>query len=228
MGKLCPAGFNRLGNTLMFYSENIHFSAKSVYFTDKNGRRMTPGQALSKALARAASWGEDLGLLMVDWAGYCPFWRWRKFVYSLAGLKIGKKSKIHFGARFFRPAGIEIGEDTLVGELAFLDGRASLKIGNHVDIASQVLIYNSEHDIESSDFRAREEAVEIEDYVFIGPGAIILPGVKIGRGAVIGAGAVVTKPVEAGKIVGGVPAKEIGERKNKDFTYKLGRSRLFQ
>ena len=66
------------------------------------------------------------------------------------------------------------------------------------------------------------------DYVFIGPRVIILPGVKIGKGAVVAAGAVVTKDVSEFTIVGGVPAKEIGERKNKKPNYKLGRARLFQ
>ncbi|KKQ96441.1 MAG: Acetyltransferase, partial [Candidatus Woesebacteria bacterium GW2011_GWA1_39_12] len=70
--------------------------------------------------------------------------------------------------------------------------------------------------------------VEIKDYVFIGPRAIILPGVSIGRGAVVAAGAVVTKNVPDFAIVGGVPAKVIGERKNKNLNYRLGRARLFQ
>ncbi|MFI5205556.1 MAG: DapH/DapD/GlmU-related protein, partial [Candidatus Paceibacterales bacterium] len=65
-------------------------------------------------------------------------------------------------------------------------------------------------------------------YVFIGPRAIILPGVKIGKGAVVAAGAVVTTSVKDFEIVGGVPAKVIGERKNKNPRYKLGRARLFQ
>ena len=55
-----------------------------------------------------------------------------------------------------------------------------------------------------------------------------MPGVKIGKGAIVAAGAVVTKDVNPFEIVAGVPAKLIGERKNKDPHYKLGRARLFQ
>jgi maltose O-acetyltransferase len=90
------------------------------------------------------------------------------------------------------------------------------------------MIYNSEHDVDSDFFRAREEDVEIGDYVFIGPRVIILPGVKIGNGAVVAAGAVVTKDVAAFSMVGGVPAKVIGERENKNPRYRIGRARLFQ
>ena len=86
----------------------------------------------------------------------------------------------------------------------------------------------AEHDLESETFKAREEKVSIDDYVFVGPRVIILPGVKVGKGAVIAAGAVVTKDVVENVIVGGIPAKEIGIRRNKDLKYRLGRARLFQ
>ena len=82
--------------------------------------------------------------------------------------------------------------------------------------------------LQPEDFKARTEPVEIGDYVFIGPRVIIMPGVKIGKGAVVAGGAVVTKDVEPFTIVGGVPAKPICERKNKNPNYKLGRARLFQ
>ena len=81
---------------------------------------------------------------------------------------------------------------------------------------------------ESEEFLAREEPVVIDDYVFIGPRVIIMPGVKIGKGAIVAGGAVVTKDVADFTIVGGVPAKVIGERKNKNPKYVLGRARLFQ
>jgi len=132
------------------------------------------------------------------------------------------------GANFYQPKNIEIGEDTIIGYGAFLDGRSVIEVGNHVDIASEVMIYNSEHDLEREDFSATEESVKIGDYCFIGPRVIILPGVNIGKGSVIAAGAVVTKDVGDFEIVGGVPAKKIGERRNKNPKYKLGRARLFQ
>jgi len=212
----------------MLYSENVHISVKGISFTDKNGKSLSVNEAFRRSLSRYYNWWLDFKIYVVNCAGHSPFWLWRKGIYERFGLKIGKKSKIHVGARFFELKNIEIGEDSLVGEFAFLDGRDKLKIGNHVDIASQVLIYNSEHDVESEDFQVTIAPVEISDYVFVGPRAIILPGVKIGKGAVIAAGAVVTKDVENYKIVGGIPAKEIGERKNKNLKYQLGRSRLFQ
>ncbi|OGF99780.1 hypothetical protein A2Y99_02340 [Candidatus Gottesmanbacteria bacterium RBG_13_37_7] len=166
--------------------------------------------------------------MLLRLVGHMPFHTIRIACYRLSGVKIGRETRIHMWCNFFDPKNIEIGKDTVIGDHAFLDGRAKLVIGNHVDIASSVMVYNSEHDIESEDFHAITGEVFIGDYVFIGPRVIILPGVRIGKGAVIGAGAVVTKSVMPNSIMGGVPAKLIGRRKNKSLHYRLGRARLFQ
>jgi sugar O-acyltransferase (sialic acid O-acetyltransferase NeuD family) len=49
--------------------------------------------------------------------------------------------------------------------------------------------------------------VEIGEGAHIGLGAAVLPGVTIGAWAVVGAGAVVTKPLPAGVLAAGVPAR---------------------
>lgn len=197
-------------------------------FHDRIGRKLTLQETAKKISQRIFSYFLDFELLLLRWVGFFPFYTLRRFFYLLAGIKIGKGSTIHMWANFYNPRNIMIGEDTIIGDHCFLDGREKLVIGNHTAIASQVLIYNSEHDINSEDFRAIEEPVEIGDYCFIGARSIILPGVKINRGAVIASGAVVTKTVAEKTIVGGIPAREIGKRKIKNFNYRLGSARLFQ
>ena len=132
------------------------------------------------------------------------------------------------GARFYNPQHITIGKDSIIGEQAVLDGRGSLVIGDHVDIASEVMIYNCKHDIHDQNFSPVCESVVIEDYVFIGPRVIVQPGVTIKKGAIVAAGAVVVKDVDEYAIVGGVPASLIGERKIKDLHYTVGRAAWFR
>ena len=192
------------------------------------GRPLTWKETVNKGINRLLAIFLDFELMLLRWVGHIPFHSLRKFFYRLAGVRMGRGSTIHMWANFYQPKNITIGQDTIIGDHCFLDGRAPLKIGSHVAIASQVLIYNSEHDIHSEDFRPIEEPVTIEDYVFIGARVIILPGIKIGKGAVVASGAVVTKDVPPMTIVGGVPAREIGKRKVKNLNYRLGRARLFQ
>lgn len=220
-----PSGFATIKPMRLL---NLHLNSGGLYFLDKDGKRLSFPLATKKIFIRLYNYILDIELFLLWLVGYLPFHSVRKFFYRLAGMKIGRGSTLHMGARFYLPSKVTIGTGTIVGDQAFLDGRAPLKIGNHVDIASQVMIYNSEHDLTDETMKAREEAVEVGDYVFIGPRVIILPGVKIGRGAVVAAGAVVTKDVPEMTIVGGVPAKEIGRREIKNLNYRLGRPRLFQ
>lgn len=192
------------------------------------GQSITPKNFLPKVKNRLQTILLEFWLYCLRLIGYFPSRHLRHFFYLLSGLKIHPSSTIHLGANFFKPNGITIGANTIIGDHAFLDGRAPLTIGDHVDIASQVLIYNDEHDIHSANFGNSFGPVTIDDYVFIGPRAIILPHVHLGRGAVIAAGAVVTKDVPPFEVWGGVPAKKITDRRLKNPTYRLGRSMMFQ
>ncbi len=192
------------------------------------GRELSGSEVLQKSMNRGNAILSEFGVFLLHIVGNIPSHYFRRFCYAIAGIKIGKGSTIHMGARFHTVGQIEIGEDSIIGEGVALDGREKITIGNHVDIASEVMIYTAEHDIDSEDFHAIGGPVIIEDYVFIGPRAIILPQVTIKKGAVVAAGAVVTKDVEAYTVVGGVPARHIKKRGIKEFHYKLGRARWFR
>jgi maltose O-acetyltransferase len=191
--------------------------------SDKDGNVLNTNQIVSKVKNRFNSNFQEIGMYVLSLAGQLPFWFLRAFFYDLSGMKIGTNTTINRGARIYNSSNIQIGEDTIIGEDAVLDGREKLIIGSHVDMATGVMIYNSQHDIHAEDFGATSAPVVIEDYVFIGPRAIILPGVTIKKGAVVGAGAVVTKDVGEAEIVGGVPAKTISKRELKNYSYTLHR-----
>ncbi len=195
---------------------------------DKTGKTLTPAEFLGKVGNRLVAVALELEVYLLAVIGHVPSHLIRSVSYRICGVRIGRGSYIHMGARFYDPRNITIGEGSIIGERITLDGRDRLTIGSHVDIASEVMIYNSQHDLEDEHFTATSGPVSVGDYVFIGPRAIILQGVTIGEGAVIAAGAVVTRDVPPYTIVGGVPAKPISERKNKHLHYRLGRAAWFR
>lgn len=139
-----------------------------------------------------------------------------------------KTTIIYWGARFFGLNGIILGEHTIVGDHAFLDGRRGITVGNNVNIASEVRIWTSEHDVCSQDFATTGAPVTIGDWAFIGSRVTILPGVSIGEGAVIGAGAVVTKDIPPWTIAFGVPARPVRERPRQTYTLQTAERAWFQ
>lgn len=158
----------------------------------------------------------------------------RAWYTRVVGLRLGAHSSLFMGLhlqfrgrpRAGRP-GITIGDHTVVNAGCHLDGRGGLVIGDNVSISAGTWILTDEHDINDPRFPEILAPVVIEDYVFVGSKAMILPGVTIGRGAVIGAGAVVTEDVPAFQIVGGIPARTIGERRGEP-RYQLDHRPVFE
>ena len=112
---------------------------------------------------------------------------------------------------------MKIGDETWIGQQAFLHSAGDISIGCHVGIGPGVRIITSAHAETGRSTPILESPINvapvtIEDDCDIGVGAIVLPGVRIGRGAQIGAGAVVTSDIPPYAIARGVPAKVTRER----------------
>src|SRR3990167_896257 len=165
---------------------------------DKTGRKLSGDEVIRKVVNRFYNYYLDFKIYVLEILGWIPSHIVRGVIFRLAGVKLGRGSTIHAGCRFYQPAGVRVGEDSSVGDRCFLDGRAKLAIGSHTSIASQGLIYNSEHNINDEWFGVTDGEVKIGDYVFVGPRAIILPGVIVGDGAGVGAGGGGTKDGAAG------------------------------
>lgn len=147
-----------------------------------------------------------------------PFYSIRHFFYrKIKGVIIGPGSSIHLNT-FIDSVNVFIGNNSTIGRSSYLDGRGGLVIGNNVSISPQVNIITAQHHTNCEFFSNEIKRVKINDYVWIGTGAIILPGVELGRGSVVAAGAIVSKDVGEFNIVAGNPARLIGIR-NKNLVY---------
>lgn len=150
----------------------------------------------------------------------------RNFLYrTLFRLRLGAKATIYGGAKLRSPWRIKIGACSIIGEESLLDGRGELIIGENVNIGSGVWLWTMEHDLNDPTFASTKGRIFIDDYAWLSSRVTVLPNVNIGKGAVVAAGAVVVKDVSPFTIVGGVPAKVIGERE-KNINYTLSNRRL--
>lgn len=145
-------------------------------------------------------------------------------------IAIGAHSVIRGDLFVYPHAGrLTIGQWCFVGQQSLIWSGASVTIGDRVLISHQVNIHDTDshpmdaaqrhaqvrailttgHPAEPGDIRAAP--VVIGDDAWIGFGASILKGVTIGAGAVIGARSLVLDDVPAGAVVGGSPARVLGE-----------------
>ncbi len=118
------------------------------------------------------------------------------FVEIRKDVRIGRNVKIQ--AFVFIPEGVTIGDGVFLGPHACFTNdrhpRAVRPDGSPLTESDWIL-----------------ERTVVEDHASIGANATILCGVTIGANAMVGAGALVTRDVPANAVVGGVPARVIGE-----------------
>ncbi len=143
---------------------------------------------------------------------YIPVWFLRKIYLLLLSTKLGKRTRIDMGCTFMDPNRLRLGNNTHINRDCLLDARGGITVGSRVSISHRVVIMTGSHDYNTENFSFVRKTVIIDDYVWIGVGAIVLGGVRIGEGAVVCAGAVVTKDVPPYTVVAGIPAKVIGTR----------------
>ena len=170
------------------------------YCTIKNPRNIRIGKCNSIQSCRLVATSGIISIADNCWINYdveiCP----SKLI------KIGNKTTIQ--KRSTINGNVQIGEECIIAPNVFISS------GTHIyDLKPELSIREQEKYAENNHTEKEyDRPIAIGNDVWIGVNAVILPGVTIGDHCIIGANAVVTKDVESGKIVAGVPAKVIGLR----------------
>lgn len=112
---------------------------------------------------------------------------------------------------------LSIGRETLVLSGSRIDCSSDVHIGEASHIGRDCQIISHRHDTSDSTVPIMEAPVQsypvtIGSDVMIYSDVVILPGVSIGDGAVVAIRSVVTDDVAPYSVVGGTPAKIIGQR----------------
>lgn len=121
---------------------------------------------------------------------------------NLYGCQIG--SNVFVGPFVEIQKNASVGDDSRIQSHTFIC--EGVHIGQRVFVGHGVIFINDRFPVaNNADWKLEETYVE--DDVSIGSGAVIMCSIRLGAGCRIGAGAVVTKDVQPGESVAGVPAR---------------------
>jgi putative colanic acid biosynthesis acetyltransferase WcaF len=128
------------------------------------------------------------------------------------GARIGRGVCVFRGTTVIGAEHLVLSDRVQVGFRVVLDARGGLTIAEDVLVSSDSQFLTARHDVASPDFDREVAPIVIGDHAWIATRAMVLAGVSVGRGAVVAAGGVATRDVPPLAIVGGVPARPVGER----------------
>jgi maltose O-acetyltransferase len=130
-------------------------------------------------------------------------------------ISVGGWTNVESHVFFADGRNVSIGAGSSIGPWSRIYGA---RIGEKVLIAPHVTIFKDNHLYDDLDRPIGDQGYSdpqlplIDDWSWIGEGAIVLPGRTVGRGAIVAAGAVVTRDIPPYAIAGGNPARVLGSR----------------
>lgn len=132
--------------------------------------------------------------------------------------KCGKNLQLARNVTFLNSLGIKIGDNVYIATGCWIDGMSGLVIEDEVKISPFVVITTTSHCFKNNSVRfggARHRPVKIGKGCWIAS-HVVITGAAIGSGTIVGANAVVSRDLPDNVFAGGVPAKVIGPRIDKE------------
>ncbi len=156
------------------------------------------GYDKGRGLFWQAAWQLASAVAVMPW--FVPV-RVRIAVLRAFGARIGRGVNLRAGVRVHWPWKLEIGDDTWIGERAWILNLEPVTIGSDVCISQSALLCTGSHDRRSPTFEFDNAPIVVEDGAWVAARATVLRGVRIGAGALVGATALVVRDVPAGGTV---------------------------
>ena len=123
------------------------------------------------------------------------------------GAKVGQGVVIKPDVNVKYPWFLEIGDYCWIGEGAWVDNLALVKLGNNVVLSQGSYLLTGSHNYKKKSFDLILGKIVIEDGVWIGAKSIVCPGVICKSHSVLAVGSVATNDLENYMIYQGNPAK---------------------
>jgi len=139
-------------------------------------------------------------------------YRWRSFLLTLFGAKIGRLVNVRRTCRVYFPWNLRIGDFSSIGDDTVIYNLGAVVIGDLVTISQEAYLCAGTHDYRRLDMLLLTPAVHVRNMAWICARAFVGPGVTVGEGAIVGAASVAMRDVPQWTIVAGNPATFVRER----------------
>lgn len=136
----------------------------------------------------------------------------RRLLLKAFGAKIGTGVIIKPKVRIKFPWRLEIGDHSWIGEDAWIDNLALVKIGSNACISQGAYLCTGSHDWSSPTFDLIVKPITIADGAWVAAKSTVGPGVTVGEGAVLGLGSTTSKDLDPWSIYSGAPAEFLKKR----------------
>jgi putative colanic acid biosynthesis acetyltransferase WcaF len=178
-------------------------------------------QDLSKynndAFSRGAPVCKEFSWRLIQWlffrADFVKAYGLKCSVLRFLGAKVGRNVAWKPSAKLTFPWKLSVGDNSWVGEEAWLLNLDEIRIGSEVCISQRVFLCTGSHEWKKVSFDLITKPIVIEDGVWICANVFVGPGVTIGKNSVVTAGSVVMQDLPANMICSGNPCLPVKARK---------------
>jgi putative colanic acid biosynthesis acetyltransferase WcaF len=170
---------------------------------------LVPAFPMKSRLLRGA-WGIVYALLFRTSPRPCH--RWRAFLLSCFGAKLGENCHIYGKARIWAPWNLVCEDQATVGDDAIIYNPEHISLGSHAIVSQQAYLCAATHDYEDPAFPLIAFPISVGSYAWICARATVQPGISVGEGAVLALGSVATRDLEPWTVYAGVPARKVKTR----------------